>query len=330
MKKKVKCDKMKKNKKRGIFLNRTRKGMLAALIGNIIFGLSFLFSSVAFSVTECLYAGTNTFPEADVPAMLAIRFLVAFLFMTAMLPFLKTKVHFKGKPIWKLVILGFFQPVIYFIGESFGIKMTDIIISAVVIATVPVVAQIFSALFLKEKPTLAQVLFCLLSIVGVCLITFFSGGGNKKTYIIGVFCLLIAVFSAVGFNVMGRSISKEFTPFERTYFMFMIGAVFFWIYAMIAAKGNALLILSPMKEPKFIIAILYLSGLSSVGAYLLINYANTYIPVTRTTAFANIIPVVSTIAGFIVNKKFDILIAACCVVIIIGVWGVQKFKKLAE
>lgn len=311
-------------------MNRAKKGMLASLMGHIIFGFSFLFSSVAFSVAEGCFAGKNTFYGAEVPAMLAIRFSVALLFMTAMIPFLKTKVHLKGKPIWKLVVLGFFQPVIYFIGESFGIKMTYIIISAVVIATVPVVAQIFSALFLKERPTVAQILFCLLSIAGVCLITVFSGEGNKKTYMIGVFCLIIAVFAAVGFNVLGRSISTEFTPFERTYFMFIVGAIFFWIYALIGAKGNALLILSPMKEPTFIIAILYLSGLSSVGAYLLINYSNTYVPVTRTTAFANIIPVVSTIVGFIVNRKFDPLVAACCIVIIIGVWGVQRFNKKTE
>ena len=311
-------------------MNHEKKGTLASLIGHFIFGFSFLFSSVAFSVAEECFAGQNVFPGADVPAMLAIRFSVAFLFMTAILPLLKKKICLKGKPIWKLVMLGFFQPVIYFIGESFGIKMTDIIISAVIIATVPVVVQIFSAVFLKESPTVAQVLFCILSIAGVCLITVFSGEANKKTYIIGVICLLIAVFAAVAFNIMGRSISKDFTPFERTYFMFIVGAIFFWMYALLAAKGDVLLILSPLKELKFIMVILYLSGFSSVGAYLLINYSNTYVPVTRTTAFANIIPVVSTVVGFMINKKFDFLIAACCVVIIIGVWGVQRFKKKTE
>ena len=307
-------------------MNHTKKATIAVLIGNIIFGFSFLFSSIAFSLAEASFAGSNVYKGADIPAMLAIRFSGAFLFMTCLLPFLKEKVCFRKKSIWKLVLLGFFQPVLYFIGESFGIKMTDIIVSAVVIATLPVFAQIFSAVFLKEKPTKAQVLFCILSVLGVCMITFFSGGENKKTYIIGVICLFIAVFGAVGFNIIGRSSSKEFSPFERTYFMFLIGTIFFWIYALIAAKGNAFLILSPIKEPKFLMSILYLSGFSSVGAYLLINYAHTYLPITRTAAFANLIPVISTITGFIINKKFDFLIAGCCVLIIICVWGVQIFS----
>lgn len=308
-------------------MNQKQKGLLAAFIGNVIFGLSFLFSSVVFSIgADCFY-GADTLKGADVPAVLAIRFTMAFVLMTVIMPLFHIKLQLRGKPVWKLILLGVFQPVIYFIGESFGIKMTDAIVSSVVIGTVPVVAQIFSTVFLKERPTVAQVLFCLLSIFGVGLITVFSGGENQKTYMIGIFCLLIAVISAVAFNAMGRENSKVFTPFEQTYMMFVVAAVFFWTYALIAAKGNVPLILSPLKEPSFILSILYLGGLSSVGAYFMINYANTYLPITQTTAFTNLIPVISTIAGFIINHNFDWMISICCAVIVIGVWGVQNYTK---
>ncbi len=306
-------------------MKTSQKGIIAAAIGNFIFGLSFLFSAVAFSAAAEYFKGTNTFPGADIPSVLAIRFTFALLLMTAVIPFMKIKLQFKGKPIWKLILLGVFQPVVYFIGESYGIKMTDAIVSSVVIGIVPVAAQFFSAVFLKERPTKAQVLFCLLSILGVVMVTLFSGGENQKTYLLGIVCLLIAVFSAVGFNVLGRESSQDFTPFERTYFMFVIATVFFWMYALIAAKGNIPLIVSPLKNPSFTGAILYLGGLSSVGAYLMINYANTYLPITQTTAFTNIIPVVSTVAGFVIYRYFDVLLAVSCAVIIVGVWGVQKF-----
>ena len=311
-------------------MNTSQKGLIAAFVGNFIFGLSFLFSSVAFSLAAEYFVGTNVFMGADIPAVLAIRFTFALVLMTVVMPVLKIKLQFRGKPIWKLFLLGTFQPVIYFIGESYGIKMTDAVVSSVIIGMVPVAAQFFSAIFLKERPTKAQVLFCILSIFGVVMITLFSGGENQKTYLLGIVCLLIAVFSAVGFNALGRESSREFTPFERTYFMFVVGAVFFWIYALIAAKGNIPLIVSPLKNISFLGAIFYLGGLSSVGAYLMINYANTYLPITQTTSFTNMIPVVSTVAGFVIYRYFDIMLAISCAVIIIGVWGVQKFAKIKE
>ena len=313
--------------KEGIFLNQKQKGLIAACAGNFIFGLSFLFSAVAFSVGAKYFEHTNVLPGADVPSVLAIRFTFALVIMTMVMPIMKIKLRLKGKPVWKLILLGTFQPVIYFIGESFGIKMTDAVVSSVIIGTVPVVAQIFSSVYLKEKPTIQQVIFCMISIVGVGMITFFSGGENQKTYFLGIICLLVAVFSAVAFNALGRENSKIFTPFEQTYMMFVVGAVFFWIYAIVFSKGNIPLILSPVQEPSFILSIFYLGGLSSVGAYLMINYANTYLPITQTTAFTNLIPVISTIAGFIINRRFEIVVGVCCFIIVIGVWGVQKYAK---
>ncbi|MGN1122053.1 MAG: DMT family transporter [Eubacteriales bacterium] len=303
----------------------TQKGMLAGFAGNFIFGLSFLFSSRAFAAANAVFDGSDALPGADVPAVLSVRFLFSLLLMTALLPLLKIKLHFKGKPVWKLVLLGLFQPVIYFIGESFGLKLTGIVVSSVMIALVPVLCQIFSALFLREAPNPAQVLFCVLSVAGVIAVTLFSGKTGGKTYVAGIVFLSIAVLSAVAFNVLGRSISQTFTPFERTYFMFLVSAVFFTAYALLAAHGHPLLIIKPLASPVFVISILYLGGFSSVGAYLLVNYANTALPLARSSVFANVITVVSTTAGFLSGEPFGLPTLAACFVILVGVWGVQRF-----
>lgn len=309
-------------------MNNSQKGMLAAFFGNFIFGLSFLFSSTAFTAAQSVLNGSGAFSGADVPVVLSVRFVFAFLLMSLLIPILKIKIDFKGKPVWKLFLLGLFQPVIYFIGESFGLKMTGIVISSVLISLVPIFCQIMSAIFLKDCPNFIQVLFSILSVGGVIMITVISSGdGSAKTYIAGILCLAVAVLSAAGFNVLGRSIANTFTPYERTYFMFIVSAVCFSIYALFAVKGDVSLIVKPLAESDFIISILYLGGLSSVVAYFLINYANTYLPIARATIFSNIITVVSTTAGFIVGEKFRISTVICCIVIIVGVWGVQHFAK---
>ena len=59
-----------------------------------------------------------------------------------------------------------------------------------------------------------------------------------------------------------------------------------------------------------------------------LNFANTYLPVAKTTAFSNLTTVVSVLAGAIfLNEKLGIISALGIVMIITGVWGAQKGKK---
>ena len=302
-----------------------QKGMLAGFSGNFIFGLSFLFSTRAFSTAARLMEDSGAMAGADVPAVLSIRFIFALLLMTALLPVLKIKLSFRGKPVFKLILLGIFQPVIYFIGESFGLKQTGIVVSSVMIALVPVLCQIFSALFLHEPPKLLQVVFCALSVGGVAVVTVQSSDESGKTYLSGLIFLTVAVVSAVAFNILSRDLAKDFTAFERTYFMFIDAAIFFTIYALVATRFQPLLIVKPLVIPEYVISILYLGGLSSVFAYLMVNYSNTYLPLTRSTVFSSVITVVSTTAGFLVGEKCTVVSVIACLVILVGIWGVQRF-----
>lgn len=303
----------------------TQKGMLAGFSGNFIFGLSFLFSTRAFSTAARVMKDSGAMAGADVPAVLSVRFIFALLLMTALLPVLKIKLSFRGKPVFKLILLGIFQPVIYFIGESFGLKQTGIVVSSVMIALVPVLCQIFSALFLHEPPKLLQVVFCALSVGGVAVVTVQSSNGSGKTYLSGLIFLTVAVVSAVAFNILSRDLAKDFTAFERTYFMFIDSAIFFTVYALVATRFQPLLIVKPLVIPEYVISILYLGGLSSVFAYLMVNYSNTYLPLTRSTVFSSVITVVSTTAGFLVGEKCTVVSVIACLVILVGIWGVQRF-----
>ena len=310
-------------------MTNSQKGMLAGFTGNFIFGLSFLFSSTAFGTVSQALEGKNVYAGADVPVVLAIRFVFAFLLMSAIIPIFKIKLSFKGKPVWKLILLGLFQPVIYFVAESFGLKMTGIVISSVMIALVPIVCQVFSSIFLKDCPNFLQIVFSIISVAGVIAITMISSEDTgAKTYITGIVCLVFAVISAAAFNVLGRSIADVFTPYERTYFMFIVSAIFFSVYALFSVKFDISVIASPLAYPSFIISILYLGGLSSVVAYFMINYTNTYLPITRATIFSNVVTVVSTAAGFLAGEKFRFSTVICCIIIILGIWGVQHFAKV--
>lgn len=291
---------------------RTLWATFAAFFSNFIFGFSFLFSNTALK-----YASPSV--------LLAHRFVFAFAVMNLLVVLRIVKLNFNGKNIWQVVLMGLMQPVVYFYCESYGMKMSSATFAAIMIALVPVGATIYSALFMKEPPTLLQAIFGIISVLGVILL---SGGGGGAS-LLGVVLLVGAIVCAVGFNAVSRKSSDEFNAFERTYIMFAVASIIFSVVALFENRNDLTMLYTPLLNGRFLLSILYLGGLSSVVAFMLINYANSHLPISRTTIFSNVITVVSIFVGIIILKDTDLSFANVfySLMIIIGIFGVQKFAK---
>lgn len=290
-------------------------GMMAALTANVIFGFSFIFSKLALSVTEPL-------------VILAVRFSVAFLVLNLLLFTGKITISLKGKPKKRILLMGLCQPLLYFIFELYGLSLVSSALSGVIISLVPVAVMLLAVFLLKEKPTAVQVVCTVLSIVGVAGISILSND-NSKNYTLGVILLVFAVICAAVFNVLSRGESVNYNPFERTYVMFLLGAVGFNIIGLISMKGEYFPeILRAFSKPEFIIAILYLSVISSLLAFLLYNYSTSKISVVQSSSFSNIITVVTVIAGVVFLKEsFSLIEYFICLLIVLSVWGVNIFTN---
>ncbi len=290
-------------------------GIICALLANVIFGFSFIFSKTALLVSHPL-------------VILAIRFTVAFLFLNILWALGVFKINPKAFKNPTLLIMGFSQPFLYFIFELYGLSLVSSALSGVIIALVPVAVMLMSVFFLKERPTALQWVFTALSIVGVSVISIISNDG-EKTYTLGILLLIGAVICAAVFNILSRKQAESFTPFERTYVMFLIGCIGFNLTALISLKQEYFpLIVQSITNGKFIISIVYLAIISSVLAFLLYNFATANITAVEASSFSNIIPVVTVLAGvLILREKLTVWGFALCGLIIIGVWGVNQFAK---
>lgn len=235
------------------------------------------------------------------------------------------KLNFRGKNLKKIILMAFMQPLLYFIFELYGIGATSSAISGVIISLVPVAVILLSATFLKEKPTIQQIICSVISLAAVVTISVLSNDG-KQSNIIGILLLLGAVVCAAFFNILSRSESAKFTPFERTYMMFLVGSVGFNVIAVATLRGQVLNELAHASAaPEFWLAIAYLAIASSIIAFMLYNYATTKISAVRASSYSNLITVVSVLAGiFIMNEQLSLPQIICCVLIIAGVWGVNK------
>ena len=261
---------------------------LAALCAQIIFGFSFMFTGVALK-----YASPMT--------VISNRYMVAFLGLSIVMLLSKQKLNFR-KNIFLLLLMSLFQPILYFVFETYGIKLTTSSFSGVMISMIPIVSMILGIFTLGEKPSPMQYVFSALSVAGV-VISVYTGREDGIVNLSGVFLLLGAVLSSVGYNILSRKISAEFTVFERTYAMTLIGMVAFFVIALAENISTPINIVSSFASGQYILSILYLGVFSSVVAFLLLNYANTYLPVAKTTVFTNLTTVVSVIAGTVFLKE---------------------------
>ena len=289
------------------------KALLATILCHILWGFSFMTSRTALD-------------SAPVLLLLSHRFILAFLILNLLLTG-RIRIHLRGKNLSMLLLLGLMEPVIYFLGEQYGILHSSTIFSGVMIAMIPIAATLAAAPFLKEKPTAGQLLFSLISVGGVIGIGLLSRSSGTLDGI-GLAALLIAVAAAAAYSLISRSISGEFSPLERTYVMLGFGAAVFTPLAFVQQKGSLSAYLAPLGQPAYVGSVIYLAIGCSVICYFMSGYALTYLTVARESVFSNLTTAVSVFAGAVFLKEpFSFISLLCCVLILVGIWGVQKTSR---
>ena len=285
---------------------------LAAALGNIIWGLSFLFTKVGLALT-------------DPNVVLAHRFTVSTLLMLVTNRICGQKMSLKEKN-WKPAILLMILQQAYYVLETYGVLYTNATIAGLVLATVPVVAIATGALFLKEYPTLRQGLFCLLSVIGVILMTA-AGSDLGVIRPIGMILLAATCLSSAGYKTANRKASRDFTSVERTFLVLASSALFFNITAIGSVKGDMGAYIAPFREDGYLLAILGLSVFCSIAANILVNYAAANMSVFKVSSFGALSTLTSTVTGVLILKEpMNLVLLIGAVLILAGIREVTKNK----
>ena len=291
-------------------MSERQKACAAACGGNAIFGFSFLASQIAMEAADPIF-------------LLAIRFLLSVVFMTLLVLLGVVHVHLKWKRPWRLIPLGLLQPVLYFVCENYGIMYTNSSFAGTMIAIIPLATLFLGILLLGEKCGPAQIGWAVCSFAGVAVISL-SGSESGVVSAKGVLLLMGAVLSSGLFMVLSRKLSEEFSTFERTYIMFLMGSVTFIAAAAVESGFSPAVIgekLSRCMTPSFVLAVIYLSLVSSVLAFLLINYSAAKIEARRAASFASVSTVVSIAAGVILSgEPFGLVQLVGSALILLGVY----------
>jgi len=113
----------------------------------------------------------------------------------------------------------------------------------------------------------------------------------------GVLLLVVAVLTGAACGVVSRGISDEFSVYERTFMIQLMGAVFFTSLAVIEHGGDITALIRPAASLDFMLAALFLAVGASVVGYWLFNYSVANAPMANVISLYNLTTVVSVLAG---------------------------------
>jgi len=197
-----------------------------------------------------------------------------------------------------LILLCIFEPGLYFIFETYGIRETDPVVASLIIALIPVFVLLIAAIAGMERVNVYKVVGLLLSIAGVSLISYGNRDADTSTQssLRGIILVLMATITAASFTVLLSRLAKKYESFTLASIQIIFTIIFYLPLAIIENYPDYRFDLSP----RSIYALLYLGVFPTFFAYLLYAKGLSRIEGSTASLFTNLIPIFTAIISSVV------------------------------
>ena len=261
---------------------------LGILVTVFLWGMSFLWSD------SVLDQGTPVFTFIFTRMIIAATALLLFSLLTGKFQCIR-----KGDLKWFAAMTAF-EPFLYFLGETFGLKITGSpTLCSVIIATIPVFSLIVGWIVFREKLSPLNRAGIFVAVAGVIL--FILIGGNLHTdYLYGILILFLAVIGSIGYTAICKKLAnKGYNAFSIVTWQFILAIGYFLIPFLIfdAATWTPAYLAWPVLKP-----IIMLAVLCSGVAFVIYAACVDRIGMTRTTVFLPLVAIVSAVAALILGQ----------------------------
>ncbi len=281
------------------------KPHLFTLIAMLIWGISYIWSKQVF---EFLQPATTVW----------FRLIIS-------VPFLAIIIKLRGKSFrfqkahWPLLLgVSFFNPFLYFIGESFGLNLVSPTISAAIIATIPVFTPVFAFLLLRERIKVINILGLFISFAGV-LIMLIERKSGITVSLAGLAFLFMAVVAAIIYGVLLKKLTFSYGPIQIVFIQNLIG-IFYFVPVVFGLESASLSTIEYSTE--WVIPLLLLGVFASSLAFVTFTYGVEKLGIAYANSYTNTIPVFTAFFSFLLwgesltfDKILGILLVAAGVLL---------------
>jgi drug/metabolite transporter (DMT)-like permease len=232
------------------------------------------------------------------------------------------------KDIWIFVLLSFFEPFLYFMGESFGLKYVSSTVGAIIVATIPLFSPLAASRFHGEKISVRTFLGIMLSFFGVSVVVF-DNSFNLTASPLGVALEFLAVVSAIFYTVVLKKLAVKYNPTSIITYQNLLGIIYFLPLWLIFEFRDFTAI--PFSFPAFA-GILKLSVFASCIAFIFYAHSVKRLGINSVNIFINIIPVFTALfAWYILDEPLTLRKFIGITIVISGLLLAQvKLKKSTE
>lgn len=291
-------------------MNKTTLVYIAMLGATIFWGFSFIWTIQVFEV----YGPITT---------VFLRLVLSSVLLFSIGAVLGKLQKVKLTDIRTIVIMAFFQPFLYFIGETVSLTYVSPTVASVIIATIPLFSPIAAYWFLREKVSLMNFIGILISVAGVFFVIVDSGFVPNVS-LTGIGLLLFAVMAAIGYSVIVVKLASKYNVYTLIAWQNFLGILMFLpifyfteFDSFIAAKPSVTQLLP----------LLYLAVFASSGAFMLFTYGIRNLGVVKANTLTNGIPVFTAFfSWWLLSEKLN-WINIVGIVIVLGGLLLSQVKK---
>lgn len=286
---------------------------------------------ITISISFCVilwasaYVGIRIGLQSYSPGCLALfRYLIASCGMIVLYLFFSKR----DKPQLKDLPLIFFMGAtgfgIYNITLNYGELTVSAGITGFIIGQMPVVIAILAALLLKEKMTRLGILGMVICFLGITLIAISHHSNTQQltgSLDLGIIYLIIATLCGAAYGISYKFLAHKYDPIALTAFAIWSGTLVLLLYTptlsheIKAASRTANL------------AVVYLGIFPAVIGYLAYSYALRFMPVSRASSYLFVIPLITTLLGWLILDEIPTLLALLGgIIALLGAMITIKYK----
>ena len=272
------------------------------------------------------FVGTKICLDVISPITLVfLRLIVSVIFLFTLTKVLGILQPIKKNDLKWFLLITFFEPLLYFLGETFGLKLVSSTLGAVLITTIPLFVPWAAWIIFREKVYLLNLLGIIISIVGVILIIV-ENDFSFKVSIPGILLLMVAVFSAVGYSMVLRHIAHSYSPITIVTWQNLFGLFSFFPLFMIFDFQSLQL---SQFNATVIYNIIALGVFPSSISYMFFAYGVREIGINRASIFSNLIPVITAIIAFYFMDESLPFLKIIGIIIVIFALSISQLKKIS-